>query len=104
MSNNEKEKIAESIENDLIFLEIDSILSKISDQSVNHILKAREVLWDTKKRLNDITNDRVEIHSAKDYRTMSNIEQTLIYMIDREKCDGDEYTAEVLRDLKDKYW
>ena len=98
-------KLDEVIMNDLVFDQIKELLECIHNhKDVEHILEARNVLWTAKKDLSDIVNDQKEMRSKQDFRTLTDIEQTLTYMIDHELCYGDEYTAEVLKDLKEKYW
>lgn len=95
----------ESFLNSLVFDQIGEILECIhNDKDCEHILKARDILWTARKNLSDVVEDHFESQSKEDYRTLADIEKTLTYMIANEICYGDEYTAEVLKDLKDKYW
>lgn len=103
--NSVSDKVEEVLMNDLMFDQTREILDYLHNhKDIEHVLKARDIIWTTNKMLKDLINDRVEKSDSNDYRTLTDIEQTLIYMIDHELCNGDEYTAEVLQDLKDKYW
>ncbi len=97
-------KLEALIINDLIYDQLGELLECIHNRKdYEHVMVARNILWDARKDLRDVVNDRYEVKST-DWRTLEDIEQTLTYMIDHEICYGDDYTAEVLKDLKDKYW